>query len=457
MRWTNVCHALVVFWVGSSVAGAAGSKRSRDYPVDIHRVPRMLPFPASDEEATSFFMSDEWQNIDQFGQPRVTPSHARWNTLTELVPVWLFPTDEINISPVRLGKSTFSVVYPIARSRNMWAIKYHAYCADSFPVDPMLREAYFLELISRLAPGEIANRFLYFSAGREVANVGESSPKMILTDGACPGSSKAPVVRFIISERTGETLWNYMTPSGVANAKPTALPFREAVSLGISTIRLVQKLHALNIVHGDIHLANIAFTRRNVFSSQQHRSDLVLIDFERARIAESASTAPEAVPEHFLPMFFCHGYFSVWEAVGAKHPITHEIWERKPAFRDDVYRALFTMSMLIHGISAKQIPEALCSNANKDELRKAFQYRAYENWFDVPDIQVPDGTIYSLSLRDKLPSDLVPFYAHIRNTFAQVLAHVRNIRFRGQPDYMYLIELLGEVINPTATESATII
>lgn len=104
----------------------------------------------------------------------------------------------------------------------------------------------------------------------------------------------------------------------------------DSIFLVSKTLGLVQKLHALGWVHGDIHAMNIAF-KSPKFSNQQdiQAADLVLLDLEKSR--EISDSTPNPVTNDLALHLL-----SPWQLQGL--PLSP---------RDDVIRVMYTLAGIL--------------------------------------------------------------------------------------------------------------
>ncbi len=343
-----------------------------------------------------------------YEEDAASPSAALWSTKQESVPSVLFATPTIE-----LGKNLFygpkAAVYEIAHHPD-WVIKYNRFEEGKYvrePVDPVLREAFFLEY---LKSDHVTNGLLYYSGALEGDVMGK---------GKLPSSSDAvrpyrSRVRYIITEKIGRTLADYR---GNGTVRVEA-----AARLGIQMMGLLERLHARNVIHGDLHLGNLGFS----FDGR-----LVLIDFGMARIVDPLfdfSSGGETTPRDRM-----YRHLVGWnDFVGCTDPFQSQ-WEDRyilASFRDDVYRALFAVASLATGIDRELEPVCalwrMCSDSNclgAERLRLQDEY-----------MRIKEGNF----LEGK--TELV--VAH----FARALELVRTTPIASKPDYDAIAEELLDIV-----------
>ena len=125
-------------------------------------------------------------------------------------------------------------------------------------------------------------------------------------------------VRYMVIERMGACL---------SDNSDSPIPPLEAVQIGIDLIKLVERLHAAGVVHGDIHGGNVCRRLANP-------DEIALIDFETAFFASS----PEAVVRERSSLDWVHASLTPWQLQGYSF-----------ARRDDVYKAFFLVAKLMVG------------------------------------------------------------------------------------------------------------
>jgi serine/threonine protein kinase len=181
--------------------------------------------------------------------------------------------------------------------------------------------------------------------------------------------------------------------------------------LGIELFDLLEKIHSIRIIHGDIHGSNIAF-----------RNDkLVLIDFGRGTIGPDDMDI--GIHEEVLPTtanLKCHPSVSLWETVRIQPALS---------YRDDAFRAALVLGLMVHGPQHRLARKNLCGDSS----------RAYHEYLQSRNVL--DGSVFVRSKRyDLLLSKVLPTmdsteHKAISEHFAEMLRHIRELAYGEVPDY----------------------
>ena len=219
----------------------------------------------------------------------------------------------LSLDPHRLFQGPASTIFTAGNI----VVKYQSDCLDDTGLHPLVREFYFLTL---LAPLQIAPAPMYLSGpirdAPEMAKTG-------FTNGSCLLNPEA-TIRFLVMEKLGLSIYRFLLMREELGLGKLSVP--DAVGLGAQLLRLLQELHALSIVHGDIHFGNVVFGPEG---------ELRLIDFGLAEIAEDSADA-DAPP---LTSLIYHQYLSPWEMEGAQASI-----------KSDIFRAVQIVAILVCGL-----------------------------------------------------------------------------------------------------------
>jgi hypothetical protein len=367
----------------------------------LEPVPTTLTWPMSDDEARKLYTSTGWANKDELGAPRVSPS-KNWDTQFETVP----KLAKLTLLEI-LGDSDFSAVYSV--EEGPWAIKYHAFCPDEWePLDSVLVEAYFLQLIADNIP-DVTHRVKYLSAGFSPA---KASSKLPFITNQCPGTIKTkPVVRFLVTEIVG---WSIQQVLEAGNR----FTLTDTLAYGIRIFSLLEKLHMKRVIHADIHSGNLAYR-----GNAENADNLILIDFGRARIVGSDESGVQPRDE-----VFCHAYVSPWEAT-SKGP---------PSFRDDAFRTVITLASMVFGIAYAQDMGSMCRTPRGEAYREGirrFIHLRESNLFDLR----PDRIGEDYPIRDTSPATHA-----IRRVWGEILDLIRITEYSQVPDYRTIITKLTD-------------
>lgn len=355
--------------------------------------------PLSDTEAREIYTSSSWSDMDEREKRRFRPSKLHWTDPEERVPVYLFSSSNITFGPV-IARTSQAAVYRID-SHPDWVIKYHSYCKFlEENVETTLRETYFMNLVYAHFP-TVTTKLLYFSNSivpSTVTSLKRGSSCMV-----CP-TGHPPVVRYMISERVGESIDTLVAREG-------AIDFLAAIRIGIELFDLLEKIHSIRVIHGDIHGSNIAF-----------RNDKpVLIDFGRGTIGpdDMDIVIHEEVPPTTTDLK-CHPTISLWETVRNEPALS---------YRDDAFRAALVLGLMIHGPQHRLARKDVCG----DSIRVYHEYLRSLNFFD--------GSVcvrskrYDLTLPKVLPTLHRTEHIAISDHFADMLRYIRGLAYGEVPDY----------------------
>ncbi len=245
-----------------------------------------------------------------------------------------------------------------------YVIKYHRFCPSELePIDSLLVEWFFLNDLDKTAfiPA-ITHKAIYLSASVVKDQTWPFVGKILKSDENKCDDGSLPKIRFMISERTGISVTDYLVKKG------GRLDIVTAAKMGVQMIRLLQRIHETkHYIHGDVHGGNFAV-------SPQYPYQLILIDFGRARL----------VDEYMFPdgentfMFDtrdavqCHILWSQWQSRG-----------RLGSFRDDVYRALTLIARSIHGNEFEVAVNGFCSAVSHYSMYRTRDFEKRQEWEDM--------------------------------------------------------------------------
>jgi hypothetical protein len=147
-------------------------------------------------------------------------------------------------------------------------------------------------------------------------------------------------------------------------------------------IELIKKLHSFNVIHGDAHLGNFATRLRNP-------DELMFIDFGRAKYvgAQDIEKAKNNGGKFRSNKEFFHPFIGKWERQDCK-----------PAFRDDVYRAVATTAIIIHGSAHIKYLKVL-PHFSKDLIK---QIKDTGNLLNLPQLRYKDSVENAYVLEELL-------------------------------------------------------
>lgn len=211
------------------------------------------------------------------------------------------------------------------------------------------------------------------------------------------------------------------------------MPFVEAIKVGGQMVMLLEKLHALNYIHGDAHYGNFCV----------HHDKVVLIDFGRARIidARTLREGPKLM-NAFEQRIWYSIYLTPWE-----------MQRYTASFRDDVYRVLQGVAILLNGFAYFQLLDFMVSTelaCDKEQpLKKRFlEMKRKGAIFEIP--LVPnDKTIYPghfpryFKLEGKMEDEIVPAVREKLNALMTALVAVPIAR---KPNYRGILQAFEDIL-----------
>ena len=302
----------------------------------------------------------------------------------------------------RIFKGVQSTLFRIDQSDNV-VVKYQADCMRELPFHPLLRDAFFLKNLSDIS---IVPRMHYVSPPTELLS--ELTEKTLFTmssEERAKCVANRGTVRFMISERGMGNLYDYR------RASPN-LSLQKHIDMLIVIIRGLEMIHKRNIVHGDIHAGNIVILNRNGEKS------LGFIDFGLSFFAQEMEGMAEQVRE---PLSYVHCLHSVWEIEGMRS-----------SYRDDVFRALLILPVLIYGNTFIEY----CTKLERN-IVGMYVYKKHSFLFDFTYL----GSAFELPVVDDAKREAV------KAELTSVLDSVRGIdNIAQKPDYSQIITKLQMVI-----------
>ncbi len=238
---------ICVFLVGSEC-----SKASDIFDLDKpeRRRSRGFSIPASDAVVRPYYSGEYFGSYDEFEKKRLRPDADLWEYPVERVPGEVFHREFITLASGSIEREPFAVTYIIVENPE-WVIKYYSHCGE-VANDPIPREAYYMAFVNNVYP-DISPTLVYFSRG--LVPIEHSLFKLPSDSFSCPEAAGQifPLVRFIITQRTSETLHEYIRSRGV-------IPFVESIKLTIRIVHMLSSLHQFRIAHGSISIHNIVFS-----------------------------------------------------------------------------------------------------------------------------------------------------------------------------------------------------
>ncbi len=408
----------------------------------------------SPEGIESYVSSYEWAEYDPVAhQTRWLPDCTNWSSFVEVVPVGE-ESVEIELSADLIFDADTTSVYAI-ESPSAWTdsvIKYQLFCGTGFDKSaPMLTEAFFLKLLEQ-QPDQITHKLRYMS-GPFKAPFDDSEKFTKVAKTHCDAVDKDEevplyfdMIQYMITERMGQDLRAYAKDQfELSTFNDFGDNVANAFRLTAQMIRLLEKLHALNIIHGDAHWGNFVFDANH---------DLKIIDFGRARVIDPLAYKTayddnnhqdprlegfgEVQNDSNEANLQVHTYVSMWETYYAL-----------PSFRDDVFRVIQTLAFMLHGLDYTSMANLWSSPQHKDVKTAYYKYKHLDNIFETELIcSYPEKGMDTLVRANFVLDDILPDHnlEASRRSLERILASVRNTKIYERPNYHGIIEELEKLI-----------
>ena len=245
-----------------------------------------------------------------------------------------------------------------------------------------------------------------------------------------PNACESASVRGIIQAKVGAVV-----EQGISLASPNFVP--DSIRAGIKTLALVQKLHALGVVHGDIHFGNVAFAQLD--ETNVETDPLVLIDFYLAVSRETGG--PRRVPK---TSFLNLAILSPWH-----------LRNERISMRDDVYRVVQSVAYMLTQAGIAEFTSKRF-DAIRQKVLSAYGYD--EAMFKSLETQVQTLLIAEMEekyakAKEKMPlirgvpGPLARFGPKIRNAIKRVFNRQLPALMRqwNSPDTVPDYEVVGEI------------
>ena len=315
-----------------------------------------------------------------------------------------------------------------------------------------------LRNISVVSPFGLTNEFVYLSAinGSGIApDVYHLSPLTKITTGLsakvrsntfrnhadrCIAAGAS--VQMLLQDKTGAEVGAYL--HRLRGILPDSIVYLHSVlRVVIKTLTLLQRLHSLGLVHGDVHAGNIMFKspKESIDAHDVVSDDLILIDFELAQFFPNSIGSPDTgiFDRGLNPMCL-----SPWQLEGSRL-----------GRRDDVYR---TIEMMAGLLSDNELASAWKRSFIREWSARVVKRQSKE--VDPSDVQrsvylqcktrtnmfLPERTLATecckgmgLSLADRF---------NIQSRLEDVVKEARDIRQPdAEPDYDKLKSMLQRIID----------
>ena len=373
---------------------------------------------------------------DQFGRERLAPSELYWPTGRENLPIFdengqLIGVElmKLDIPPIFYGE--YTSVYNIVDDPNK-VIRYNVISFTDDSKRGFCSTATNYWFLKRLEYLNIAPKVYYYSAPLDPKDVKLKGEDYIGKTQIIPSkdSETKQEIRFMIMEKVGPAIYSYMC--SLPERKTT---FVDAIRIGGQIIEMIETLHALNIVHGDIHMGNVAI----------HNNRLVMIDFGRSEIISEDEQMERCMKVR--SSYWLSPRISCWEMQKYSY-----------SYRDDLYRWLQVMAGCMYG--DKYISYMDHVNYGKEEWSDEV-YDAMRNYaidmklkgdiFELPLMDItsvfPENVKRSFTLDEVISN--CEIVEDVRRLLGEIVTHVLQVNLFSKPDYVMikktLIEILGLV------------
>ena len=346
------------------------------------------------------------------------------------------------------------VVDAMDTNRAEWIVKYTSDCLDRLegvvdPRHPLAEEAKFLFALksSGLVPETI---YLSPASPLSVPTLQEA-PARIMSQvlmAKYPECYAARAeVRFMVQAKAGETVADYLLAvqnKHGCDESPTYL--KTVIDVGIKIVRVLERLHTMGIVHGDIHGGNILLRSpvADLAGLESKDVDLVLIDFGYASYFPDFIGSPAKVAAEKPSAFANPDMLSHWQLDGYR-----------VGRRDDLYRAMEFLARLLamgsieagvdsivqanlatHGAAAKGTPK------HTETVRRVAKWYKGEAHLFRESVPLGSKMCGSMGVTSSVLSN-------VQSRLELILdAHVRSLSMPDlTPQYDRILKLLNETIS----------
>lgn len=370
----------------------------------------------------------------------------------------------LKVWPKFMSSST-SVLEVVGQSHEFppLVLVYRQYCPHPlFPLDSTAVDYWFLKYLEGT---DLAPRAYYLSApwagpdGSELESQGLFS--ILRLEGKLQVQMckykyplEPPVVRYILMEQLrGHSVNDVANSDRGLDGK---VPVRIAARMGLYMVRHLEKLHALNVVHGDAHHEN--------FILDPKTKTVRLIDFELARIfnpdeeyeyPDGCPITADLITRIGHEALVLSALYSPWESRQCTR-----------SFRDDIHKVLVSIAALIHGDAYVEYFQNVALGASGgvpltnprtvDMYRTMWMNHRFKGHiFTVNGFQTsitehfPDfRTVFVLG-HANMPTDKVGWVSEKLHALQD---HVMGLGIAQRPDYGWIKHTLAEIHNGLATK-----
>ena len=249
-------------------------------------------------------------------------------------------------------------------------------------------------------------------------------------------------VRYLVQERAGLSVGKYLKAINEGDEfGGSAAYFTSVLRVTIKLMRMLQQLHSLGILHGDIHEDNVVLSHPVADALTANREDLLLIDFEFAEFFPASNGSDIYMSQRALLNV---DFLSPWH-----------LMNQRLGPRDDVYRTvemaarLLSQGMLREGIDRVAeralaqigLTEASATHAQMQSIRRSVStwYKTREPLFKHS-AELNSECCQEMGLQD----DII---APIQERLEHIALHVRAYNHPDMvPEYEIIIRHLEEVL-----------
>ena len=230
----------------------------------------------------------------------------------------------------RIGAYQFSTLFLAASESHQYVVKYQSDCETPQEVHPLLREFWFLQGLNHT---DIATKVYYISPAVRWTGPITAKTAFTMADSKRRACLNVASVRYLVMATGFSSLAHMMR-------KPNrpAVTFASAIYVMETLVGKIERMHALGVIHGDIHPGNVMLTR--MFSWEAS-----LMNFGSAMFAHEQVKRPMFMHQ---PWSHVNRFLTHWNVQGFRF-----------SFRDDVLRALEIGAFLMNGEKYTEYMERL--------------------------------------------------------------------------------------------------
>ncbi len=239
------------------------------------------------------------------------------NVIEDAAPEYLGPDRTLLVLHV-IASTAFGAIF--STNDPELVIKYEAHCRHpEWEIHPLIRD---FSIQAMLENTNVSPNVVYLSpsVALPISVTRKTSFTSLQEEDSRRNCIRRPGsgVRFMVMERMQTDMWTL----GMIRSRPlyTVMKMLREMLVGIA------KLHALGIVHGDIHPGNVMLTRNG---------EVRFIDFADAFFESEFQFKDD---KSHTPFSYIHCFFSEWRLEGFRY-----------SFRDDVFNAVFIAAFLLNG------------------------------------------------------------------------------------------------------------